>query len=154
MMERRITILIPLLLLMALIMSACQPDDVAPTPAGPVETVETPDTEAPLDDPAIPVTGEEWVNEGQTIYASQCATCHGVNGEGMDPQFPAQDGNPFVVSTDPSPVIDVVLHGREAMPAFADQLTNEEIAQVVSYIRNAWSNNASLVSEEEVQEIR
>jgi mono/diheme cytochrome c family protein len=154
MMERRLTLLIPLLILMALIISACQPDDVTPTPAGPMEPVETPDPAGPPDDPAIPVTGEEWINQGQTIYASQCATCHGVNGEGMDPQFPGLDGNPFVVSTNPTPVIDVVLHGREAMPPFADQLTDEEIAQVVSYTRNAWSNNASLVSEEEVQAIR
>lgn len=146
-MERR-SIILPILILLALLISACQPDDVTPTPVQPVEPVETPD------EPGIPVTGEEWINQGESIYAPQCATCHGVNGEGMEPQFPALDGNPEVLSTDPDPVIDVVLHGRGAMPAFGNQLTDEEIAQVVSYIRNAWTNDASIVTEEEVAGLR
>jgi mono/diheme cytochrome c family protein len=143
-MDRKIFV-ISLLIGLALLVSACQPDEVTPTPAAPGETPE---------DPAIPETGDEWINQGESIYAAQCATCHGVDGEGMEPQFPPLDGNPVVLSADPDPGIEVVLHGRGAMPAFSAQLTNEEVAQVVSYIRNAWTNDASTVTEGQVEAIQ
>ncbi len=54
--------------------------------------------------------------------------------------------NPIVMLHNPEPVIEIVLNGRGSMPAFRDQLTLEERAQVISYIRTAWGNKASTVS--------
>jgi cytochrome c oxidase subunit II len=149
-MNRR-TMIISLSVILALILVGCQPEEDSPPSPPPVDTpepVETPDG------PSIPMTGDEWISQGESVYVAQCETCHGPDGEGLDAQFPALDANSFVLTADPDPVIDLVLNGRAQMPPFRDQLTDEEIAQVVSYIRNAWSNDASIVAEEEVAEQR
>ncbi len=61
-------------------------------------------------------------------------------------------GNPFVTAEDPTPVLQVVLTGRGGMPHFGEYLTTEELAAVISYVRNGWDNNASAVSTEQVEE--
>jgi cytochrome c oxidase subunit 2 len=97
---------------------------------------------------------EELVNRGEEIYATQCAKCHQLNGQGMGDAFPALEGSEIVTAEDPSAVVDTVLHGPEAMPSFENVLSAQEIAAVVSYIRNAWDNNASAVNTQEVQEVQ
>jgi mono/diheme cytochrome c family protein len=120
------------------------------TACGPSEGASPDDTT-----PGVPVTGEEQelINEGENIYANQCAACHVQDGSGDGGTFPALDGNQFVLSPDPTPVIEVVKHGRGAMPAFGTLLEDREIASVVTYIRSAWSNSASTVSVEQVQAV-
>jgi cytochrome c oxidase subunit 2 len=88
---------------------------------------------------------------GKTIYASNCAPCHRPNGEGNLSIIPALNRNAIVTVSDPIPVIDTVLHGREVMPAFEVTLSAREVAAVLSYIRNAWNNQASVVSEGQVR---
>jgi cytochrome c oxidase subunit II len=120
---------------LALILSACAPED------------------GPRDN-GIPGTGEdeELISTGEMVYTNSCAGCHSNDGAGVG-AFPPLDGNPVVVG-DPAPVIEVTLHGREAMPPFEGVLTDFEVAAVVSYIRNAWTNDASVVTEDQVQELR
>lgn len=102
---------------------------------------------------AVAQNGPHWNEElGEEVYENQCASCHQSSGEGVEGQFPALRDNDFVTG-DPEPVIDIVLHGRGAMPAFAN-LEDEEIAAVVSYIRNAWDNEVDAVTEDEVAERR
>ncbi len=88
--------------------------------------------------------------DGATIYASNCASCHGANGEGMGQVFPALAGNDKLA--DANFVIDVVLNGRPgtSMPAFGGQLSDEEVAAVVSYIRTSWGNAYGPVTAAEV----
>jgi cytochrome c6 len=110
----------------------------------------------PSDSPAgVPETGDdlERLRVGQMVYQAQCATCHGENGEGRPPTFPALAGSPSVTG-DPIQVIDVVLHGRNGMPPFAGILTDEEVAGVVTYIRASWTNLAGPVTPETVQSVR
>ena len=87
--------------------------------------------------------------QGQKVYEDNCADCHRLNGKGLPGTFPAHDGNPFVVG-DPGPVIATVLNGRKGnlgqMPAWKDKLDDRQIAAVVSYIRQAWSNRAPAVT--------
>jgi cytochrome c oxidase subunit II len=98
----------------------------------------------------IPDTGEEeLVRMGEQVYADRCAGCHLPDGLGEPPL----DANPFVTG-DPHPVIAIVLHGNGDMPAFGERLTDEEVAGVVTYIRNAWTNNASTVTISDVQAAR
>jgi mono/diheme cytochrome c family protein len=58
------------------------------------------------------------------------------------------------VTGDPEPVIEIVVDGQGAMPAFGDELDDEEIAAVVSYIRNTWGNDAGVVDPAAVEALR
>ena len=86
---------------------------------------------------------------GQEVFEANCAQCHRSNGEGLPATFPALNNNPFVLG-DPKPVIAAVLNGLKgnlgAMPGWKDRLDDEQIAAVVTYIRQAWSNRAAAVT--------
>ncbi len=85
---------------------------------------------------------EELMARGENVYASQCATCHQPDGQGLAEAFPALAGSP--VATGPvEEHIRVVLEGREgtAMQAFADLLTPADIAAALTYTRNAFGND-------------
>jgi cytochrome c oxidase subunit 2 len=83
----------------------------------------------------------ELVTRGEQVYQANCAACHQANGMGMAGVFPAISGSP--VATGPIAAhIDVVMNGRPGttMAAFAGQLSDADIAAVVTYQRNAWDN--------------
>jgi mono/diheme cytochrome c family protein len=86
---------------------------------------------------------------GQKVFEDNCADCHRLNGKGLPGTFPAHDGNPFVVGP-PEPVIATVLNGRQGtlgqMPTWKDTLDDQQIAAVITYIRQAWSNRATPVT--------
>jgi cytochrome c oxidase subunit II len=91
--------------------------------------------------------------DGGQLYAQHCAACHMPTGEGMEPTFPALAGNEFLLG-DPHGPIGVVLHGRGAMPAFGGQLSDDEIAAVISHERTSWGNEAGPVDAQAVAEVR
>jgi cytochrome c6 len=97
------------------------------------------------------------VKRGQQIFADDCAQCHLKSGRGLPGTFPALDKNPFVVG-DPRPVLATVLNGRKGalgqMPTWKDKLDNHQVAAVVTYIRQAWSNRAPGVTPAMVAEVR
>lgn len=94
---------------------------------------------------------QELIREGEEVYINNCSRCHEVDGRGFADLYPPLAGNPIVILHDPNPTIDVVLHGRHAMPGFADILDGEEIAAVITYIRNTWGNDASMVQPRQIQ---
>lgn len=96
---------------------------------------------ANADDPNKEWTVEELIARGEKIYAANCVACHQANGQGVPGSFPALDGAKTVLGPKDAQ-LDVVLHGRPgtAMAAFGGQLNDVEIAAVVTYTRNAWSN--------------
>lgn len=85
---------------------------------------------------------EELNTIGEQVYASRCAVCHQANGEGIPGAFPAIKGSPIALGN-VSEHIDVIVYGRSgtAMQAFDNQLTEKEIAAVITYQRNAWGND-------------
>ncbi|MDF2152724.1 cytochrome c oxidase subunit II [Vibrio sp. CAU 1672] len=85
---------------------------------------------------------DELVSQGESIYAARCAVCHQANGEGIPGAFPAIKGSPVATGA-LNRHIDVVVNGvaGTAMQAFANQLTEQEIAAVITYQRNAWGND-------------
>jgi cytochrome c oxidase subunit 2 len=95
---------------------------------------------AKADDPAKTWTVDELKQRGEKVYASNCQVCHQPNGKGSPGAFPALDGSP-VVNGPRGEQIKVVLNGRKAMPPFK-ALSDTEIAAVITYTRNAWSNKA------------
>lgn len=91
--------------------------------------------------------------QGEKVYAARCAACHRQNGQGLPNVFPALANNSFVTG-DPHGVIQILLEGRRGsmgrMPAWKAILNDQEIAAVVTYIRQAWGNQAEAVTPEQV----
>ena len=102
---------------------------------------------------------------GRKLYDNQCATCHQAAGEGVASTYPALAGSNAIKSPLATNPIRMVLNGGYppstegnprpyGMPPFGQSLNDEEVAAVVSYIRNAWGNQASIVSTSEVNRYR
>jgi cytochrome c oxidase subunit II len=91
------------------------------------------------------LTYAELMKLGQATYNKYCAACHQQTGLGLPPVYPALKGSSITVGTPIARHIDVILNGRTgtSMQAFKDQLTDLEIASVVTYERNAWDNNTA-----------
>lgn len=92
--------------------------------------------------PAADLNKKQLMTEGKKVYDEKCAVCHKTDGSGMPPAFPALKGGK--ITTGPVAAhIDIVLNGKKgtAMQAFGDQLSDQEIAAVVTYERNAWGND-------------
>jgi cytochrome c oxidase subunit 2 len=82
-------------------------------------------------------------SRGEKVYAANCAACHQPNGKGAGP-IKALDGSAIVQDADKSKQIQVLLNGRNAMPAWK-QLSDTDIAAVISYTKNNWSNKTGQV---------
>ena len=83
----------------------------------------------------------ELMEKGGQVYGAACAACHQASGAGIPPAFPALDGSALVTG-DHAPLIDIVLNGKPgtAMAAFGPQLSDADIASVLTYMRNSWGN--------------
>jgi mono/diheme cytochrome c family protein len=104
---------------------------------------------------ATPVADEaELLEEGERIYTNVCLACHQPDGRGIEGIYPPLAGNPLITGDDPTYFVTTVLNGRGGMPRFDTTFDDEEIASVVSYVRQAWENDADSVSPDEVAEIR
>ena len=99
------------------------------------------------DDPAKTWTIDELKTRGEQVYAANCVACHQANGKGVPAAFTALDGSPNVLG-DKAHQIDILLNGQKSgkfpteMPAWK-QLSDTEIAAVITYTRNTWSNKAA-----------
>ena len=108
---------------------------------------------AAADDPAKTWELKDLVARGERVYAANCVACHQASGQGMPAmKAPALANSKFTAGPE-APVIDTVVHGRPgtAMQPFGKQLSDTEIAAVVSYLRNSWGNKASDVQPAEVK---
>ena len=103
--------------------------------------------------------------DGKAIFAAKCAACHRADGSGGGP-YPPLAGNGDVSAADTANLILTVLNGRSgpiqvngktysgAMPAWKDQLSDDDIAAVITYIRSAWSNHGAAVAAEQIAAAR
>ena len=102
---------------------------------------------------------------GEALYIDNCAACHRADGAGVPRQFPPLRGNSNVQSSDPTTIDHFILTGTEtaatdarptplAMPSFAWKLSDREIADMATYIRNSWGNTAPPVSSGDVAKLR
>jgi len=90
---------------------------------------------------------------GAKVFAQNCAACHQASGQGIKGAFPALAGDPFVLG-DPKTVAYVPLHGRGGMPNFSEDLSDAEIAAVLTYVRSSWGNHAPPVEVATVAAVR
>jgi len=76
---------------------------------------------------------------GEKVYATNCAGCHQAKGEGMAPVFPALDGSK-IVNGPKEAQFNIVMNGKAgtAMAAYGPQMSDKDIAAVITYTRNAW----------------
>jgi cytochrome c oxidase cbb3-type subunit 2 len=99
--------------------------------------------------------------EGAKLYGDTCAVCHGAEGKGVPGAFPPLAGDSIVTASDPAEHIRTVLNGLKGkaiggtayeaeMPAFAGQLSDEQIAEIVGHERTSWGNHAPLVTAQDV----
>ena len=108
---------------------------------------------ASADDPNKTWTLPELAARGERVYAANCVACHQAQGQGTPAiKAPALAGNKFVMGAHNGSV-DTVLNGRPgtAMQAFKGQLSDTEIAAVITYARNSFGNKANEVQPAEVK---
>jgi mono/diheme cytochrome c family protein len=102
---------------------------------------------------------------GQAIFADNCAGCHTASGAGAPRLFPKLAGNSVVQSDNPTTLIRIILQGTQgastagaptspAMPSLGWRLNDDQVASVVTYIRNSWGNSASAASASDVAKLR
>ncbi len=98
----------------------------------------------------LPPDPQRLIHDGQPLYVQNCASCHGTDGTGQPGQVPRLAGNPIVTLEDPVPIITIVTNGKGKMPPFGEQLDDVQIADILSYIRNSWGNQAPAVSNRQI----
>ena len=100
---------------------------------------------AAADDPTKVWVTADLIKRGASVYAANCAACHQANGKGAGPIKPL-DGAAVVLDADHSKTIKILLNGQNggAMPAWK-QLSDTEIAAVITYAKNSWSNKTDQI---------
>lgn len=105
------------------------------------------------------------LNAGQMLYMNNCEACHWTDGNGAKGIFPRLNGGDLVLADNPTGLISIILQGAQtpstpkapsvnAMPGFAERLSDEQVAQLASFVRSGWSNDAPAVSPKDVKEVR
>lgn len=99
--------------------------------------------------------------DGEVLYQAHCQSCHQATGEGLPGVFPSLKGSPIILSENPAIIVDIIMNGytgREAegfgpMPNIGTtaKLSAAEVAAIMNHERTSWGNDASTVTEEEVQ---
>jgi mono/diheme cytochrome c family protein len=119
---------------------------------------------AGVPEPDVTPPPAEQMASGQKIYRSACVACHEVDGTSAPRIYPPLPGNANLQSADPSSTLRIILDGAQSvttprapnkgsMPAYP-KLSDQEIADVATYIRNAWGNAAPAVTPEQVAKAR
>ncbi len=92
------------------------------------------------------LTEKEWsldelTDRGEGVYQKNCVACHQMNGEGLPPIFPALAGSDIVMF-DKDRNVEILMEGVQgaAMQSFANQLSEVDMAAVITYTRQAWGN--------------
>jgi cbb3-type cytochrome c oxidase subunit III len=92
---------------------------------------------------------------GASLYSRHCASCHNASGKGGGGgMFPALAGDSLVTNADPIKMLSMIEHGRTMMPSWKGQLSAGDIAAVATYIRSAWGNSATPVTEQDVAAVK
>ncbi|WP_426139771.1 c-type cytochrome [Pseudomonas sp. DWP3-1-2] len=123
------------------------------------------DGSPPTDTPKALAATDSAMVAGKAIYADRCSACHVGNGEGVEHLFPKLAMAPLVNGADASSMIRVVLAGSRAgatdaaptapaMPSLGWALSDDNVANVLTYVRNSWGNAAPAVSSADVKTVR
>ena len=114
---------------------------------------------------AAPAPNAEAKARGARLYKDHCAQCHGEDGRGVPAAYPALAGSRAVTMDPPANLVHVVLQGGFppsttgnprpfGMPPFATVLSNQDVADLLTFVRNDWGNRAAEVTTLEVSRYR
>jgi mono/diheme cytochrome c family protein len=123
------------------------------------------DLPARTPEPAVAPPSPAQMADGEKIYRGTCVACHEIDGSGSPRIYPPLPGNANLQSVDPLSTLRIILDGAEtvttprapntgSMPAYDAKLSDQQIADVATYIRNAWGNAARAVTADEVAKAR
>jgi mono/diheme cytochrome c family protein len=123
------------------------------------------DLSAGAPEPAVTPPPQGEIDAGKTVYDHACIACHEADGSGAPRIYPPLPGNANLQSSDPTSTLRIILDGAQtvttprapntgSMPAYARQLSDQEIADVANYIRNSWGNAAPPVTPGQVAKAR
>jgi mono/diheme cytochrome c family protein len=89
---------------------------------------------------AEPLASEPTILQGEQVFAQNCATCHGEQGEGHAAvvQAPALNGDEHAWHHPDGQLQEIIINGGVEMPSFQDDLSNEEVAAVIRYFQTLW----------------
>jgi mono/diheme cytochrome c family protein len=119
----------------------------------------------PVDGASSPPVSGSAMAAGAAIYRDQCSACHGLDGKGVAELFPSIADSSMVRSDDPTTSIRIILRGARSvgthaqptasgMPSYGRQLADDEVAAVLTYIRNHWGGIADPIASEQVSKVR
>ncbi|MDR0781734.1 MAG: cytochrome c, partial [Pseudomonadales bacterium] len=102
---------------------------------------------------------------GARVYYEYCSNCHVTSGNGYYPYQPPLAGNPVVLDADPSSLINLTLNGSlrvvaedgpavNNMPYFRQLLSDQQIADALTFVRSSWGNRSAAVSAAQVADVR
>jgi mono/diheme cytochrome c family protein len=108
--------------------------------------------------------GEE-AGRGAQLYDDNCAACHHTDGRGATRALPAIAGNSSVLAADPTSIIHLILQGSQlpgtaaapsplGMPGFGWRLSDQEVAELGTFVRQSWGNHAPAIAPEQVRQLR
>ena len=91
--------------------------------------------------------------DGKALFLKNCAACHQATGKGIPGAFPALAGSKFVTG-EHAEVAAVLLKGRGGMPDFSENISDADMAAILTYVRSSWGNKADALTEAEVLKLR
>jgi mono/diheme cytochrome c family protein len=120
---------------------------------------------AGIPEPQGPTPTEAGMAAGKEVYAHNCIACHEADGSSSPRVYPPLNGNALLQSADASSTLRIILDGAQtvttprapntgSMPAYAKDLSDQQIADVTNYIRNSFGNAAPMVTTEQVAKAR
>jgi mono/diheme cytochrome c family protein len=120
---------------------------------------------ARVPEPQGPAPTDAEMAAGKDVYAHNCIACHEADGSSSPRVYPPLNGNALLQSADPSSTLRIILDGAQtvttprapnagSMPAYAKDLSDQQVADVTNYIRNSFGNAAPAVTAEQVAKAR
>lgn len=100
------------------------------------------------------MTEDEQIQRGASIYYTVCVACHQADGAGIQGIYLPLNMGGLVELEDPTLFIQTVLYGRGGMPRFNGTYSDEDIAAILTFVRQEWGNDAAPVTPEEVAKVR
>jgi mono/diheme cytochrome c family protein len=123
------------------------------------------DLPAGAPEPAVSAPPAAQMAGGEKLYKGACVACHEIDGSGSPRVYPPLPGNALLQSADPTSTLRIIIDGAQtvtttrapnsgSMPAYGGKLSDQEIADVATYIRNSWGNAAPAVTSAQVAKAR
>lgn len=90
---------------------------------------------------------------GEQLFLENCAECHQADGKGLANIYPALAGSDVVKGSGVDVAL-VLIIGRGEMPSFSGSISDEDIATIINYVRNAWGNSGDFISAKTINSLQ